>query len=121
IYSVSTNTSVGKLFMAGIVPGILLAFLLMTVTWVVAKRNRYPTVKLDPSRKGGESTLSMLLGLGTCLVVNWLPPVIAYLVLGPGATIITAIIWLLFVYWQISSRKWTPAFLTWEAKEVWVS
>src|SRR5258706_15443813 len=42
IYSVSTNTSVGKLFIAGIVPGILLAALLMGITWVVAKRNDYP-------------------------------------------------------------------------------
>src|SRR5437899_4913949 len=45
IYSVSTNTSVGKLFIAGIVPGILLAALLMGITWVVAKRNDYPRMQ----------------------------------------------------------------------------
>ncbi len=43
IYGVATNTSIGKLFIAGIVPGILLAALLMLVTWVVAKRKGYPT------------------------------------------------------------------------------
>src|SRR3974390_1043973 len=42
IFSVSTNTSVGKMFIAGIVPGILLAAVLMGITWVVAKRNDYP-------------------------------------------------------------------------------
>src|SRR5256886_8198726 len=42
IYSVSTNTSVGKLFIAGIVPGILLAALLMAVTYVIAKKRGYP-------------------------------------------------------------------------------
>src|SRR5437773_3262048 len=42
IYSVSTNTSVGKLFIAGIVPGILLAAILMSITWVIARRHDYP-------------------------------------------------------------------------------
>ena len=42
IYAVSTNSSIGKLFIAGIVPGIGLAALLMFVTWAVAKRKNYP-------------------------------------------------------------------------------
>ena len=42
MYSVSTNTSVGKLFMAGVVPGLLLAFLLGATTWVLAKKKDYP-------------------------------------------------------------------------------
>src|SRR3989442_1657086 len=41
IYSVSTNTSVGKLFIAGIVPGLILAALLMAVTYVIAKKRGY--------------------------------------------------------------------------------
>jgi len=42
MYSVTTNTSVGKLFMAGVVPGALLAFLLGLTTWVLAKKHNYP-------------------------------------------------------------------------------
>ncbi|MFJ3044588.1 TRAP transporter large permease [Herbaspirillum chlorophenolicum] len=42
MYSVSTNTSVGKLFMAGVVPGLLLAFLLGLTTWFLARKNNYP-------------------------------------------------------------------------------
>jgi C4-dicarboxylate transporter DctM subunit len=42
MYSVSTNTSVGKLFMAGIIPGILLAFLLGLTTWFLAHKHDYP-------------------------------------------------------------------------------
>ena len=42
MYSVSTNTSVGALFMAGIVPGIVLAFLLGLTTWYRARSNNYP-------------------------------------------------------------------------------
>lgn len=42
MYSVTTNTSVGKLFMAGVVPGIMLAFLLGLTTWYLARKNNYP-------------------------------------------------------------------------------
>ena len=42
MYSVSTNTSVGALFLAGIVPGIVLALMLGLTTWYRAKRNNYP-------------------------------------------------------------------------------
>jgi len=42
MYSVSTNTSVGKLFMAGVIPGLLLAFLLGLTTWYLARKKNYP-------------------------------------------------------------------------------
>jgi C4-dicarboxylate transporter DctM subunit len=45
MYSVSTNTSVGKLFMAGVVPGILLALFLGLTTWVLATKKDYPRMK----------------------------------------------------------------------------
>ena len=45
MYSVSTNTSVGKLFMAGVVPGLMLAFLLGLTTWFLARKNGYPRMK----------------------------------------------------------------------------
>jgi len=42
IYAVATNSSVGKLFIAGIVPGIMLATLLGLTTWYIARKNDYP-------------------------------------------------------------------------------
>jgi C4-dicarboxylate transporter DctM subunit len=42
IYAVSTNTSVGKLFIAGVVPGLMLATLLGLTTWHIARKNNYP-------------------------------------------------------------------------------
>jgi C4-dicarboxylate transporter DctM subunit len=42
MYSVSTNTSVGALFLAGVVPGLLLAFLLGLTTWWRARKFGYP-------------------------------------------------------------------------------
>jgi C4-dicarboxylate transporter, DctM subunit len=42
MYAVTTNTSVGQLFMAGVVPGLMLAFFLGLTTWFIAKKNDYP-------------------------------------------------------------------------------
>ncbi|NJN40438.1 MAG: TRAP transporter large permease, partial [Gammaproteobacteria bacterium] len=43
IYAVSTSESAGKLFIAGIVPGLLLAGCLMLVTYLTARRRKLPT------------------------------------------------------------------------------
>jgi C4-dicarboxylate transporter DctM subunit len=45
MYSVSTNTSVGKLFMAGVIPGLMLATLLGLTTWYLARKHNYPRLK----------------------------------------------------------------------------
>jgi C4-dicarboxylate transporter DctM subunit len=42
MYAVATNTSVGALFIAGIVPGLVLATLLGATTWWIARRKNYP-------------------------------------------------------------------------------
>jgi C4-dicarboxylate transporter DctM subunit len=42
MYSVATNTSVGQLFMAGVVPGLVLATMLGLTTWWRARKNNYP-------------------------------------------------------------------------------
>ena len=42
IYAISTNTSIGALFVAGLLPGSLLTLMLCSVTWYIARRNNYP-------------------------------------------------------------------------------
>jgi C4-dicarboxylate transporter DctM subunit len=42
MYAVATNSSVGQLFVAGIVPGLVLAMLLGLTTWWRARKNNYP-------------------------------------------------------------------------------
>jgi C4-dicarboxylate transporter DctM subunit len=42
MYSVSTNTSVGALFMAGVIPGLVLATMLGLTTWYRARKYNYP-------------------------------------------------------------------------------
>src|SRR6267143_445016 len=42
MYAVATSTSVGALFIAGIVPGLVLATMLGFTTWWIARRNNFP-------------------------------------------------------------------------------
>lgn len=42
VYCVTVEQSVGKMFLAGIVPGLLLASMLAFVSFIVAKKNQYP-------------------------------------------------------------------------------
>jgi len=42
MYAVATNTSVGQLFIAGVIPGIVLATMLGATTWYRAWKNDYP-------------------------------------------------------------------------------
>jgi len=42
IYAISTGTSIGALFVAGLLPGMLLTSMLCGVTWFLARRNNYP-------------------------------------------------------------------------------
>src|ERR1700682_5314503 len=42
IYAIATNTSIGALFVAGLLPGIMLTTMLCGVTWFISKRLGYP-------------------------------------------------------------------------------
>jgi C4-dicarboxylate transporter DctM subunit len=42
MYAVATNTSVGALFIAGVIPGLMLATMLGLTTWWRARKNNYP-------------------------------------------------------------------------------
>ncbi len=42
MYAVSTNSSIGALFIAGVIPGLLLAFMLGVATWWQAYKGNYP-------------------------------------------------------------------------------
>lgn len=69
MYSVSTNTSVGKLFMAGVVPGLILAFLLGVTTWRIARKNNYPRMKKASWNERFEAFKKSAWGLFLILIV----------------------------------------------------
>jgi C4-dicarboxylate transporter DctM subunit len=51
IYAVSTNTSIGALFVAGVLPGLVLTVMLGFTTWYIARKNNYPRL---PKASWGE-------------------------------------------------------------------
>jgi len=69
MYSVSTNTSVGALFMAGIIPGLVLASMLGFTTWYRAWKNNYPRQPKATWRERWASFRKAVWGLLLILVV----------------------------------------------------
>ena len=51
MYAIATNTSVGALFMAGVIPGIIMASMLGGITWYRARKFNYPR---QPKASWGE-------------------------------------------------------------------
>ena len=51
IYAVATSESAGKLFIAGIVPGVLLAIIMMSLVFIQAKRHGFPTQPKPTSKE----------------------------------------------------------------------
>ncbi len=69
IYAVSTNESVGKLFAAGVVPGLLMAGCLMLVTYMVARRKGFPTLPRATGRELWEAFRDSVWGLMLVVIV----------------------------------------------------
>jgi C4-dicarboxylate transporter, DctM subunit len=85
IFAVSTNTSVGKLFMAGVVPGLLLAFCLGCTTWLIARKNGYPRLAPIGGRSPIRATMSAGKGLLVCMPLILLVPAFVVASLIDGA------------------------------------
>ena len=69
MYSVSTNTSVGALFMAGVIPGLLLALFLGFTTWYRARKFDYPRLPRATWAQRGRSFRDSVWGLLLIVVV----------------------------------------------------
>ena len=69
MYSVTTNTSVGQLFMAGVIPGLMLAFLLGLTTWYLARKHNYPRMPKASWRARWQAFLKSAWGLLLIVIV----------------------------------------------------
>lgn len=69
IYAVATSESAGKLFVAGIVPGALLGMLLMGVTFIYAKKHKFPTVPRASLKEVWKSFVDAFWGLMLVVIV----------------------------------------------------
>jgi C4-dicarboxylate transporter, DctM subunit len=69
LYAVSTNASIGKLFIAGIVPGLMLASMLGATTWYRAYKNDYPRMPRASFRQQLDTFRKSIWGLLLIVVV----------------------------------------------------
>src|SRR5215203_4064975 len=69
MYSVATNTSVGALFIAGIVPGLVLASMLGLTTWWRARKSSYPRQPRASARERLLALRDAIWGLSLIVVV----------------------------------------------------
>lgn len=63
------GVSVGKLFLGGLVPGVLLGISLMIVTAVIAKKRNYPKEKRYTKKEILKTTLNAVLGMMTMVII----------------------------------------------------
>jgi len=99
MYSVATNTSVGALFMAGVVPGLTLASMLGALTWYRAWKNDYPRMQLSGGRSGAQATIASVAGLSASLFFIVAPILAAWLAMrqmegGGVLTVLVGVVWL---------------------------
>jgi C4-dicarboxylate transporter DctM subunit len=124
-----SSASIGQLFIAGVVPGIMLATMLGFTTWYRAWKNDYPRFMPEGGRSSIEATVSAFLGLVVSLAITILPVLLASLVLYPfgqsaadhgGLVLLANSAWL--VACSIMFPKRVPmGFLAHEALKVWNS
>lgn len=69
MYAVATNTSVGALFMAGVIPGLVLATLLGLTTWAIAKKNNYPRLPKASWKERARTFREAIWGLMLIVIV----------------------------------------------------
>jgi TRAP-type C4-dicarboxylate transport system permease large subunit len=111
IYAMMANVSVGALFLAGLLPGLLMAFLMMVTVAYFAHRNKWGgDIKFSGSRFG-KAIVEM------AVVAAW--PIAVYYLVGAGAqpqvTVIAALVVLFaadrYFQWQAVLPIMTPVLL----------
>lgn len=65
IFGLVAGVSVGRLFLGGVIPGVLMAGLLMVMVWMYAKRRHYPRAPFPTLRTLWRASLAALLPLMT--------------------------------------------------------
>ncbi len=69
MYAVTTNSSIGALFMAGVIPGLMLALFLGFTTWWRAKKGNYPRERAHSWRERFSAFRQSIWGLLLIIVV----------------------------------------------------
>lgn len=96
LYGFLGEVSIGRLFIAGVVPGFLLAILLMTVTWITAVRRGYEPIN-DTMPTGGDVWRELKTGFWAILFPVWLLVGIRFGYFTPSEAGAFAVVYALFV------------------------
>ena len=106
IYCVATNSSVGGLFMGGVIPGIMLMTTLGAVAWWIARKNNYPRA---PKATGKERLIAFKNSVwGLFLIVIVLGGIYSGLFTPTEAAAMSAVyafVIAVFVYRDVPLRK----------------
>ncbi len=106
------SASVEDLFMAGVVPGVMLAFLLGVMTWYIARKNGYPCSPRVSWGEAGRAFIDSLWGLSLIVVV--MGGIYGGLVTPTEAAAMSAVyafVVALFVYKDLTWRDVPPVLL----------
>ncbi len=69
LYGVIANVSIGKLFLGGIIPGVMCAASLMVMVWFIARKRNYPTDTRSSAGEVGTLFVKSLPALMTPVVI----------------------------------------------------
>ena len=69
VYAAATEVSVGRMFMAGVIPGLLMGIMLMIAIYIAARRKNLPAQEFPGWRELGASALSASGGLFLIVII----------------------------------------------------
>jgi len=69
VYGVASGTPVGKLFIGGVIPGIIITFMLMITNYVMVKKEKIPTENRKSFKEFLQSFVSSLLAIMMPIIV----------------------------------------------------
>jgi C4-dicarboxylate transporter DctM subunit len=69
LYGVASNTSIGKLFAGGVVPGLMVGLGLMAVTGILARKRNYPREDMKPLKENLKICLRSIPALTTVVII----------------------------------------------------
>jgi tripartite ATP-independent transporter DctM subunit len=120
IYSLAAGggVSIGKLFLGGVIPGIMIGVSLMVVSYILSVKRNYPRERRLPLREAARVFFDALLGLFTAVII------VGAVIFGfatatesAALAVVYAFVITFFVYRQVSLKRF-PAMLTASVKTI---
>jgi len=93
-YAAGGTISIAQLFLAGIIPGIMVGISLMVLAFIISARNKYPKGRVIPLKEALKITWESLAGLATVVII--VGGVIGG-VFTPTESAAVAVVWAFFV------------------------